>query len=115
MHHDLGIPWYIWATFAFLILIALAGLFWIIWNIYRPKMKEGTVVDKFHSPACSQPMITVILMGKAVMPFVSNIYHEESWNITIEGVFLGKKHRETYSVSESEYGKIKKGSYIDFS
>lgn len=78
-------------------------------------MKKGKVVDKFYCPAYSQPMITVIPMGKTVMPFVNNIFHEESWNITIEGVFRGKVRRETYSVSESRYMKIKKGSYIEFS
>jgi len=117
MHHDLVMitPWYVWLTFALLISIILGGSFWFVWSIYRPKMKEGEVVDKFYCPAHYQPMITVIPMGKTVMPFVSNIYYGESWNITIEGVFRGKTRQETYSVSESQYKEIKKGSYVDFS
>ena len=99
---------------ALLLLVLVGTLLWGIWDIIRPKMREGKVIRKGFVPSHHESMTRYVLIGKIMVPFFDDVYCEEEWTITIEGEFRGKIRQETYSVSRSEYMKIKKGSYVTF-
>jgi len=107
-------PWFLWfsVVVALVLLALLAVLSWLIWDIIRPRMKEGKVIKKRFIPAHDELETTYMFTG--VVPFSHRVYHEKEWTITIEGKFRGKIRRETYSVSRSQYIRIKRGSYVKF-
>ena len=99
---------------ALLLLVLVGILLWGLWDIIRPKMREGKVIRKRFVPSYHESITRYVPVGKIIVPFFDDIYHEKEWTITIEGKFKGKIRRETYSVSRSQYIRTKRGSYVKF-